>query len=154
MYILYESIYTDKESVGIYTNFETENDLLAEFETKYGQDMKAEAYKGVFILAFDHTGRIYKTGVDFKEEGITFSPRLLWVESTAEGEGQPNQSKKTDSKELEADYHIKKGSAMKNTDILGILLLGLDGVNVAINDYVVNPVPEVVPEPEPEVVEE
>lgn len=146
MYILYEAIYTDKESVGIYTNFETENDLLAEFETKYGQDMKAEAYKGVFILAFEHSGRILASGSDFKEEGITFSPRLLWIESTAEGEGQPNQSKKTDSRELEADYHIKKGAAMKNDSTLGILLLGLDGAAVMINDYYVKPVPVVEPE--------
>ena len=153
MYILYELVYTDKESVGIYTNFETENDLLAEFETKYGQDMKADAYKGVFILAFDHTGKIYASGSDFKEDGITFSPRLMWVESTAEGEGQPNQSKKTDTKELEADYHIKKGAAMKNTDIRGILLIGLDGANVVINDYWVRPI-EATVETEVESVEE
>ena len=139
MYILYEAVYTDKESVGIYTNFETENDLLAEFETKYGQDMKVEAYKGVFLIAFEHSGKILASGSDFKEEGITFSPRLLWIESTAEGEGQPNQSKKTDSRELEADYHIKKGVAMKNDSILGILLLGLDGTAVTINDYYVKP---------------
>lgn len=148
MYILYESTYTDKESVSLYTNYTTENDLLADFETKLGQAMKAEAYKGEVLIAFDHTGRIYATGSDFKDEETTFSPRLIWVESTAEGESQPNQSKKTDLKTLEADYHVKKGSAMKNADIRGILLIGLDGTSVVINDYVVNPVPEVVPEVE------
>ena len=44
MYILLEATYTDKESIALYTNFTTENDILAEYETKLGQAMKAEAY--------------------------------------------------------------------------------------------------------------
>lgn len=139
MYILLEATYTDKESVAIYTNFATENDILAEYETKLGQAMKAEAYKGEMLIAFDHTGKILAQGSTFKEE-VSFSPRLIWVQSTAQGEGEPNQSKKTDSNELIADYHIKKGSAMKNSDIKAILLLGLENTSVVINDYYVRPI--------------
>ena len=150
MYILYEAIYTDKESVAIYTNFSTENDILAEYETKLGQAMKTEAYKGELLIAFDHTGKILVQGSTFKDE-VTFSPRLIWVQSTAQGEGEPNQSKKTDSNELIADYHIKKGSAMKNGDIKGILLLGIDNTRIVINDYYVRPIAPVEPEVIPEV---
>lgn len=137
MLTLLEATYTDKETVALYTNFDTETAILAEFETKLGQAMKAEAYKAELLIAFDHTGRILAQGSDFKEE-VTFSPRLIWVESTANGEGEPNQGRKADAKTLVADYHIKKGSAMKNATIKGILLLGIDNTSVIINDYWVN----------------
>lgn len=135
MFILLEATYTDKESVALYNNYASENDLLADFETKLGQAMKAEAYKGEILIAFDHTGKIYATGKDIKDEEITFSPRLIWVQSTAEGEGEPNQSKKSSVKEATADYHIKKGSAMKNTNVKGILNLVFDGNGVVVKDY-------------------
>lgn len=136
MYILLEATYTDKESIALYTNFTTENDILAEYETKLGQAMKAEAYKGELLIAFEHTGKILAQSSTFKDD-VTFSPRLVWVQSTEEGEGAPDQSKKADLNTLEADYHIKKGSAMKNSDIKGILLLGIDNTSVVINDYFV-----------------
>lgn len=134
MLVLYEATYTDKEQVALYNNYETETDLLADYETKLGQAMKAEAYKGEVLIAFDHTGKILASGSTFKEE-VPFSPRLVWIQSTAQGESDPNQSKKTDMNELVADYHIKKGSSMKNKDIFAILLLGIDGTGVAVNDY-------------------
>lgn len=138
MYILLEATITDKESVALYTNFTTEDDILAEYETKLGQAMKAEAYKGELLIAFEHTGKILAQGSTFKDE-VTFSPRLVWVQSTAQGESTPDQSKKADTNTLIADYHIKKGSAMKNSDIKGLLLLGIDNTNIAINDYYVRP---------------
>lgn len=137
MYILLEATYTDKESIALYTNFTTENDILAEYETKLGQAMKAEAYKGELLIAFDHTGKILAQGSTFKDN-VAFSPRLVWVQSTAQGESDPDQSKKADTNTLIADYHIKKGSAMKNNDIKGILLLGIDNTSIVINDYYVN----------------
>ena len=141
MYILLEATYTDKESIALYTNFTTENDILAEYETKLGQAMKAEAYKGELLIAFEHTGKILAQGSTFKDK-VAFSPRLVWVQSTEEGESAPDQSKKADRNTLEADYHIKKGSAMKNSDIKGILLLGIDNTSIVINDYYVRLVTE------------
>jgi hypothetical protein len=138
MYILLEATYTDKESIALYTNFATKNDILAEYETKLGQAMKAEAYKGELLIAFEHTGKILAQGSTFKDE-VTFSPRLVWVQSTAQGESDPDQSKKADRNILEADYHIKKGSAMKNSDVKGLLLLGIDNTSIVINDYYVRP---------------
>lgn len=136
MYILLEATYTDKESVALYKDFDTELEILGEYETKLGQAMKAEAYKGELLVAFDHTGKILKQGSHFKEE-VSFSPRLIWIQSTAQGESDPDQSKKADLETLIADYHIKKGSAMKNSDITGLLLLGIDGSSIVVNDHYV-----------------
>ena len=145
MYILLEATITDKESVALYhkngDKEYTEHEVLAEFETKLGQAMKAEAYKGELLIAFEHTGKIIKQASVIKDN-VSFSPRLVWVQSTAQGEGEPDQSKKADRNILEADYHIKKGTAMKNSDVKGLLLLGIDNTNIVINDYYVRPVTE------------
>lgn len=145
MYILLEATITDKESVALYHKNKdkeyTEHDILAEFETKLGQAMKASSYKGELLIAFEHTGRILKQESVFKED-VTFSKRLVKVQSTAEGESEPEQNKKTDLNTLLADYHIAKGSAMKNPDVKGLLLMCIDNTSIVINDYYVRTVTE------------
>jgi len=140
MYRLLEVTYTnDKESAAIYDNFADETALVAEYETKLGAAMKAEAFKAELLVAFDHTGKIYAQGYTSKGEEYTLSPRLIWVQATEEGE-TADQAKKDTVDLLEADYHVKKGASMKNAAIKAILLMGVDGMAVTIDDYWVRPI--------------
>lgn len=141
MHILYEATYTNgKESVALYHNYDNEKALRADFETKLGAAIKADAYKAELLIAFDHTGKIIAQGSDFKDDSMdyVFSPRLVWVESTASGESNPDQSKKDSRRKLDGDYHTKKGAVLSSETITGCLLLGIDGNAIAYNDYVLN----------------
>lgn len=134
MFRLLEITLTDKETSAIYDNFADETALTAEFDTKMGAAMKADAYKAELLIAFDNTGKIYAQGFTSKGDEYTLSPRLIWVTATNEGE-TANQSKKDSVEILEADFYSKRGSAKKNADVLAILNLGVDGKSVVINDY-------------------
>lgn len=139
MFRLLEITLTDKETSAIYDNFADETSLTAEFDTKMGAAMKADAYKAELLIAFDNTGKIYAQGFTSKGDEYTLSPRLIWVTATNEGE-TANQSKKDSVEILEADFYSKRGSAKKNADVLAILNLGVDGKSVVINDYWVRPI--------------
>ena len=150
---LLEVTYTnDKETAAIYptegqTPFADETALTAEFDTKMGAAMKAEAYKAELLVAFDTTGIIYAQGYDSKDETISLSHRLVWV--TADDNGEiANQTKENDMKAVEADIYSKRGSAKKNASIKEILLLGIDGKEVKIDSHWVRPIEPVEPEPE------
>lgn len=139
MFRLLEITLTDKETSAIYDNFADETALTAEFDTKMGAAIKADAYKAELLIAFDNTGKIYAQGFTSKGDEYTLSPRLIWVTATNEGE-TANQSKKDSVEILEADFYSKRGSAKKNADVLAILNLGVDGKSVVINDYWVRPI--------------
>ena len=132
MYRLLEVTYTDKETAALYDNFADETALTAELDTKMGAAIKAEAYKAELLIAFDSTGRIYAQGYHSKDD-TTISPRLVWVTTDSNGESA-NQSKETSMEALKGDFYSKRGSAKKNADIKSILLMGIDGKNVMIND--------------------
>lgn len=147
MLYLFEVTYTNnKESVALYPTsgqepFADETALTAEFDTKMGAAMKADAYKAELLVAFDHTGHIFAQGYDSKDEEVSLSPRHIWVQADSNGE-TANQASKVDLRTLEADIYSKRGSAKKNTDIKAILNLGVDGKSVVINDYFVRPISE------------
>ena len=133
MLLLMEITYTDKESQALYSNYTTETELIADVETKLGQAMKSEAMKAEYLLAFDHTGRIIKQAYHSKED-VTLSNRLIWVTSKASGE-EPNLQKYSSQLEAEANYHTKRGDAMKDPNTLGILTTIVNGNSVGMSEY-------------------
>ena len=90
---LLEITYTnDKESAALYDGFADVTALTADFDTKMGAAIKADAYKAEYLLAFDDEGNIYSEGYDSKDSEVTLNPRLVFVTKTAEG-ATANQSK-------------------------------------------------------------
>ena len=141
MLYLFELTLTDKESAAIYNNYEDETALSADFDTKFGQAIKSDAYNAELLVAFAQTGKIIAQGYTAKGNEYTLSPRLVWVNVT-DGEETADQKKCTDAENLEAEFYIKRGSAKKNADIDAITLIGIDGKAVAISDYWARPVTE------------
>lgn len=145
MYRLLEITYTnDRENVAIYptegqTPFADITALTAEFDTKMGAAMKADAYKAECLVAFDNTGRIYEQGCIIKEDGITLSPRLVWVTADANGE-TANQKACADATEVKADMYTKRGAAKKNESVLAILNLGIVDGGIMLDDYWSRPI--------------
>ena len=130
MYRLLEIVYSDKESAAIYDGYNNETELMADYETKLGQDMKSDAFKAALLVAFDSTGNIYADAYTNKDAEVVLSPRLVWVQTTEQGE-TADQSKRASITDLEAEQHIKKGAAMRtNSGINSILLIGIPGTGV------------------------
>ena len=139
MFYLVEVSYTDKESQALYSNYENENDLLGAVETKLGQAMKSEATKAEYLLAFDQTGKIFAEEHHTKDTSIVLSDRLIWVTADSNGE-TPNMQKYDSALETEANYHLKRGSAMNNSDVQAILAMTINAAGVVLNSYYVKPV--------------
>lgn len=158
MFYLLEATYTNnKESVALYPvegaePFANETELTAEFDTKMGAAIKAEAFKAELLVAFDHTGKIYSQGYHTKDSEIALSPRLVSVKATEEGE-TANQYKETDMNILEGDFYSKRGAAKKDENVKAIMLMGINGKSVTVDDYWVRPIEPVEPEPQSEPVE-
>ena len=138
MLYLVEVTYTDKESQSLYSAYESENDLLGAVETKLGQAMKSEATKVEYLLAFDQTGKIFAEEYHTKDTSIILSNRLVWVTADSNGE-TPNMQKYDSALEAEANYHIKRGSAMSNNDVQAILAMTINAAGVVLNSYYVKP---------------
>ena len=142
MLLLMELTYTDKESQALYNNYVNETNLIADVETKIGQAMKSDSIKAEFLLAFDHTGRIIKQAYHtkfYEDDGLTreyafTGNRLIWITSTANGEDSNMQNYATDL-EAEANYHIKRGSAMKKDDVLAIMTMLVNANRVGNTEY-------------------
>ena len=150
MFRLLEVTYSNnKETPALYDDFADETALTAEFDTKMGAAMKAEAYKAELLVAFDSTGRIYAQGYHSKDDSVSLSPRLVWVTVDSNGEIS-EQTKENDLNALEADKFSKRGSAKKKADVKAILLLGIDGKGVYSNDYWARPIEPVEPQEEVE----
>ena len=144
MYILLELTYTDKESQALYTSYTSETEILGEVETKLGQAMKSDAIHAEYLIAIDHTGRSIAQKYYNDDPEFSFSPRLIWVTSDAEGE-HPNMQKYESVQEAEANYHLKRGGAIKDVNVLAILTMIVGGMI----EYWVRPI-EVVPEEQAE----
>lgn len=134
MLYLLEATYTDKESQALYDTYTDEIALVAAIETKLGQAMKAEAYKTELLIGFDSTGRIIKSAYHTKDEEANLSLRLVWITTDSDGE-HANMQKYDTSVEAEANYHLKRGSAMENTDVKSILTMLVSGNVVSINEF-------------------
>lgn len=149
---LFEATYTDKESVAIYDNFTDELALSAEFDTKLGQAMKADAFLGEVLVAFDSAGRIIDSAFHYKD-GVEapISNRLITVARTVEGETF-NQKAESTINAMQGDAYEKRGAAKKNKNTLAILNLGITSGAILVNDYWARPIE--APEPEPEEVTE
>lgn len=153
MYRLFESVYTNnKESVAIYPtegqeSFADEVALMAEYKSKLGADMDAEAYKAGFLFAFDDNGKIYGAKSFFKE-AATLAYRLITV-TTENGVATPNQTPCTDIMDVEAEMYKKQGAAMKKDTVSAILTIGTNGGDIIFNENWVRPI-EPQPEPTPE----
>ncbi len=146
MYRLLEVTYTNgKESAALYDSFSNETELTAEFDTKMGAAIKADAYKAEYLLAFDDNCNIYAQDYHSKDAEITLNPRLVWVTTTAEG-ATANQSKEDNMSILKGDFFSKRGSAKRNTDVKAIMLMCFNGKVVDIKDYWARPVEPVEPQ--------
>lgn len=147
---LLEVTYTNnKESAALYDGFADVTALTAEFDTKMGAAIKADAYKAEYLLAFDDEGNIYSEGYDSKDSEVTLSPRLVFVTKTVEG-ATANQSKEDSLTALKGDFYTKRGAAKKNANTKGILLIGIDGRMVIYSDNWARPVEPVEPQEEVE----
>lgn len=157
MLYLLEITYTDKETPAIYPTegqepFADELALSAEFDTKLGQAMKAQAYKGEVLVAFDSTGKIIDSAFHYKDNvEAPISDRLVTVTKTEDGE-TVTPKKENSLTEMQGDAYVKRGAAKKNADVLAILNLGVTSGAIVVNDYWERPI-EPEPEPEPEPVE-
>lgn len=145
MLLLMEVTLTDKESQAYYTNYKNETELIGEVETKLGQAMKSDAVNGELLIAFDHTGRIIDSKIYLEDASYKFADRLIWVTSDAQGE-HVNLQQYSSAKEAEANYHLKRGTAMQDANTLAILTMMLEN-GVTANEYWVRSI-EVEPEPE------
>ena len=146
MICLVEVTVTDKETQAIYTNYTSENDVLSELETKWGQAQDSDDVKATFLLAFDNTGKIIGSAY-YNEDGTSIdSTRLIWITSDVEGE-HPNMQKYDTHLKAEAQYHKKRGAAMKSdSGVMAILTMILDGASVGMNEYWVWTPPVIEPE--------
>lgn len=149
MLYLLEATYTDKESQALYDTYTDEIALLGAVETKLGQAMKASTEKAELLIAFDSGGRIIKSAYHTKDQEISLSLRLVWITTDSEGE-HANMQKYDTSLEAEANYHLKRGSAMGNADVKSILTMIVSGNAVSLNELWARPVEEVEPQEEVE----
>lgn len=133
MYRLYECVYDTKENVAIYPTatqepFADELALRAEYETKLGADMKADAYKAGFLIAFDDDGNIY-ANESFIKEDVSLGYRLITV-TTKNDVTTPNQTPCANLTTTKGEYHAKRGAAMKDSAISSILEIGINGLDI------------------------
>ena len=126
MLYLLEATYTDKESQALYDTYSDETALIGAVETKLGQAMKSEAIKAEVLVAFDSTGKIYSQQYHSKDGSVSLSPRLVWIVTDAQGESA-NLQKYDTALEAEANYHLKRGTAMGNADVKAILTMTVNG---------------------------
>lgn len=140
MLYLLEITYTDRESIAIYNDFADELELSAEFDTKIGQAMKADAFLGEVLVAFDSTGRIIDSAFHYKD-GVEapISDRLVTVTRTAVEETF-DQKRENDLNDLQGDAYIKRGAAKKNANVLAILNLGVTSGAVVLDEYWARPI--------------
>lgn len=139
----------DKESAALYDGFADVTALTADFDTKMGAAIKADAYKAELLVAFDDNCKIYASGYHSKDESVSLSPRLVWV-TQDNNEETANQSKENDMNALEGDFFTKRGSAKKNVDVKAITLIGVNGkgIDTRYCDHWVRPIEPVIPEPQ------
>lgn len=149
MYRLIEIVkQNDKESQAIYP-YEDYTTAKGDFESKLGANMKTDAYSAYTLMILDNTGK----ALDTVHAGDTFRPRLIEVKTTSEEEENITPY---DSTELvEANFHSKWGSAIKNDAVKAEMLRGIDGSGGEVcYTYWVRPIEPVEPTPEPEEVTE
>lgn len=122
MYRLIELIKQDeKESQAIYP-FNTYTEAKGEYESKAGANMKSDAYSTFTLMVLDNEGHV----CDVKHEGEELTPRLIEVKTT---DTEENDIMKYATTELvEANFHSKWGSAIKNTSVSAEMLRGIDGL--------------------------
>lgn len=147
MYRLIEIVkQNDKESQAIYP-YEDYTDAKGEFETKLGANMKSDAYSAYTLIILDNIGKV----LDTAHSGDAFRPRLIEVKTIS---GEEENITPYDSTELvEANFHSKWGSAIKNDAVKAEMLRGIDGFGGEVcYTYWVRPV-EIEPTPEPEATE-
>ena len=83
--------------------------------------MKSQAYTGFMLLIIDNIGKV----IDIKQGGDTFKPRLIEVKSLENGDEE--EITPYDSTLLvEANFHSKWGSAIKNDKVKAEMLRGID----------------------------
>lgn len=145
MLYLLEATYTDKESQALYDNFADETALLGAFETKLGQAMKSESIKAEMLIAFASDGKILANEYHSKDNEIELSPRLVWITTDSEGENA-NMQKYSTLLEAEANFHLKRGTALGNADVKSILTMTTNSMNVNHKEFWARPIEPVEPE--------
>lgn len=145
MYRLIELvIQNNKEAQAIYP-YDTYEEAKGEFETKVGADMMSNAYSAFTLMVLDNIGVV----LDVKHVGEELAPRLIEVKVTDEEE--PNISKYDTTQLVEANFHSKWGSAIKNDTVKAEMLRGIDGFGGEVcYTYWVRPIEQEEPAPEPE----
>lgn len=109
---------TEAQAIYPYEDYTT---AKGEFETKLGANMKSDAFTAYTLMILDNTGK----ALDTAHEGESLSPRLIEVKVT--DEEVPNISKYDTVELVEANFHSKWGSAIKNDAVRAIMLRGIDG---------------------------
>lgn len=122
MYRLIELIKQDeKESQAIYP-FNTYIEAKGEYESKAGANMKSDVYSAFTLMVLDNEGKV----CDVKHEGEELTPRLIEVKTTDTEETDIMKCATTEL--VEANFHSKWGSAIKNTSVSAEMLRGIDGL--------------------------
>lgn len=135
----------DTDSQSIY-EYETLEEVRAEYETKLGASMKTND-AGFYVILDDIASIIISE--KFGETEIT--PRLIDIKTEADGSVTANAAKYDTAELVKANYHSKLGSAMKKLDeVRFIVLRGFNGKGESIiYGTHTNPVPQPEPEPTP-----
>ena len=145
MLYLLEATYTDKETQALYDTYADETALVGAVETKLGQAMKSDTIKAEWLVAFDSAGRIIVQKYHTKDDSVKLSNRLVWITTDSEGE-HANLQKYDTPLEAEANYHLKRGSAMENADVKSILTMIIDGSLVMVKEFWSRPIEVVEPQ--------
>lgn len=126
----------ETESQAIYP-FEDYTSAKGEFETRVGANMRSDAYSAFTLMVIDDIGKV----LDVKHEGDGLTPRLLEVKITDVEEA--NMSRYDSTYLVEANFHSKLGSAIKNSEVRAEMLRGIDGYGgEVIYEYWVRPIEE------------
>lgn len=127
-----------------YNPFELQGDAEAFFDTKLSNALKATDEVFHFLLILDDVGSV--VAQEFVGEGY-MNPKLLSFKWDNGVEKLENTSYDVAS-DVKAEYYAKLGTAMRNTNIQGIMLRGVGARGEEIIfTYWVRPIE---PEPEPE----
>lgn len=111
----------DKESQSIYP-FDDFTAMEAEYETKLGAWMKNESVQAELLVMLDGSLNTIEVGRVGEAE---LSPRLIEVKTTDTEE--VTVSKYDSNYLVEANFHSKRGAAMKDKNVLIEVLKGIDG---------------------------
>ena len=138
-----------KEGQSIYS-YDSYLDAKGDYETKLGQFMDSDAFSSYAFFLLDNVGNIMDSNVFLAPvlngDGLevsreAFRPRLFDVTQNADGTESANIAPYDTAEKVEANFHKKYGSAIKNKAVSAIMLRGIDeNANPTVYTYWVRPI--------------